>query len=384
MVRSPLDIQTLSSRGCFGKGIFSRSVPTHGRLPPSPGEGRQRRDEAGGEVLERFELTQRKRIDLHGQWKKKWDEKAEEEKRHGEERSEQQRRQQQEKQLLEDVDRLEGTEEPFAVKHPQLPEASCRLEGGNTVECILDGSEGTTAATPALDSTMEASAVDSTFTQITEERRRYSRFVQQMESLAESDPYKVTEYLQLGSEEAFYLVQELGELTVWTTPTEGASPHICSPAELWCTFREANCRFLERYIAYRYFRQKGWVPKSGLKCGVDFLLYKEGPAVYHSSYAVIVKLVDPPLGTTSPRDVISSTSTEGRDPPQLTWQEVMSHCRVSESVAKDLLVCYVMQLAPPAALPSGDWRNSPDCVADFTVCEVLVRRWVPDRERSAK
>ena len=61
---------------------------------------------------------------------------------------------------------------------------------------------------------------------------------------------------------------------------------------LWLHFWGINGCFVERYTAYQYYRNKGWVPKSGLKFGVDFLLYKEGPPFYHSTYAVIVRLIE--------------------------------------------------------------------------------------------
>ena len=38
----------------------------------------------------------------------------------------------------------------------------------------------------------------------------------------------------------------------------------------WQTFQKRDPRFLQRYIVYHYFRSKGWIPKSGLKYGVDF------------------------------------------------------------------------------------------------------------------
>jgi len=39
---------------------------------------------------------------------------------------------------------------------------------------------------------------------------------------------------------------------------------------MWLEFSRLSPRFPERYVAYHYFRSKGWVPKTGLKFGSDF------------------------------------------------------------------------------------------------------------------
>jgi len=39
---------------------------------------------------------------------------------------------------------------------------------------------------------------------------------------------------------------------------------------MWRVFSDLSPRFPECYIAYHYFRSKGWVPKTGLKVGSDF------------------------------------------------------------------------------------------------------------------
>ena len=39
---------------------------------------------------------------------------------------------------------------------------------------------------------------------------------------------------------------------------------------LWHRFSAANNRFIPNYVAYHYFRSKGWVPKVGLKYGAEY------------------------------------------------------------------------------------------------------------------
>ena len=39
--------------------------------------------------------------------------------------------------------------------------------------------------------------------------------------------------------------------------------------------------FLMNYVAYHHFRSLGWVPRAGIKFGVDWLLYNRGPVFDH-------------------------------------------------------------------------------------------------------
>ena len=40
--------------------------------------------------------------------------------------------------------------------------------------------------------------------------------------------------------------------------------------ELWKRCCAVKVKFLPHYVAYHYFRSKGWVPKPGLLFGADF------------------------------------------------------------------------------------------------------------------
>ena len=62
--------------------------------------------------------------------------------------------------------------------------------------------------------------------------------------------------------------------------------------ELWRLFRSFDSRFPSKYVAYHYYRSRGWVPRCGLKFGVDFLLYVHGPRDYHATFSLVVEEVD--------------------------------------------------------------------------------------------
>ena len=39
---------------------------------------------------------------------------------------------------------------------------------------------------------------------------------------------------------------------------------------LWKRFCAVDSAFVEKYVVYHHLRSKGWVPKAGLKYGVNF------------------------------------------------------------------------------------------------------------------
>ena len=87
-----------------------------------------------------------------------------------------------------------------------------------------------------------------------------------------------TENLQLCMEEAMFLCFGLGCLHI--VAAEHPAPY--SIDELWTRFQELKGTFVAEYAAYHHFRAKGWVTKTGIKYGVDWILYRKGPAFFHS------------------------------------------------------------------------------------------------------
>ena len=58
-------------------------------------------------------------------------------------------------------------------------------------------------------------------------------------------------------------------------------------------------RFEEKYIVYEDLRKKGYIPRAGMKFGVDFVVYKKGPGIDHSPFMVHIEhdhlVIDPIL-----------------------------------------------------------------------------------------
>ncbi|KAK3088545.1 hypothetical protein FSP39_020418 [Pinctada imbricata] len=164
---------------------------------------------------------------------------------------------------------------------------------------------------------------------------------------------------------AFFLAYGLGSLIVY-----GENQEKLLLSGMWKIFCQRRKNFVPKYIAYHYYRSKGWVPKSGLKFGSDFVIYKEGPAFYHSSYSVILRMVDSETLTTC-------TGYPQRD---LDWTRLSGLSRVTEHVAKELLICYVLK---PSSL-SEEEILLPSCISKFKVKEHVVTRWVSSQEREHK
>ncbi|KAI7836749.1 hypothetical protein COHA_009387 [Chlorella ohadii] len=126
---------------------------------------------------------------------------------------------------------------------------------------------------------------------------------------------------------------------------------------LWRRLQQLRPDFFLLYLAYHHFRSKGWIPRTGLQYGADFVLYQRHPALTHSDYAVTVVPLRP-----------------GQRAP-MGWHDLQISNRLSTQVSKKLLLLYVQE-------PDGGAdRSSPNALAQVAVHERLVRRWVPESHR---
>ncbi|NWZ56348.1 SEN2 endonuclease, partial [Haliaeetus albicilla] len=172
------------------------------------------------------------------------------------------------------------------------------------------------------------------------------------------NPFRIFEYLQLSLEEAFFLVYALGCLSIYY------SEEPLTILKLWEVFSEVKPNFKTTYMAYHYFRSKGWVPKVGLKYGTDLLLYRKGPPFYHASYSVIAELVD--------------DNFEGPLRRPLSWKSLSGLNRTTVNASKELMLCYLIK---PSDMTEEEMLT-PECMKRIKVQELIVTRWVSSRERS--
>ncbi len=60
--------------------------------------------------------------------------------------------------------------------------------------------------------------------------------------------------------------------------------------------KQIHNKFEEKYIIYNDLRDKGYIPRPGLKFGADFVVYKKGPGLEHSPFIVHVLPHDSKIG----------------------------------------------------------------------------------------
>lgn len=190
------------------------------------------------------------------------------------------------------------------------------------------------------------------------------------------------EHLQLTPEEAFFLSFGLGVLRI--SDTESGMP--LSTANMLTRFRQYSFfpprvgpeepelgpddGFLLHYAVYHHFRSLGWVPRAGIKFGVDWLLYTRGPVFDHAEFGIMV---------------VPSYSDDwwkrgGKQGPRKTWDWLHNSVRVLSHVMKSLVLVYVDVPAPArfeAALDAG----ITEALKLYRIREVTVKRWSSNRNR---
>ncbi len=87
--------------------------------------------------------------------------------------------------------------------------------------------------------------------------------------------------------EAYYLLNN-GEISIYDVKN---SSHL-STKEFHEIATKIHFKFEEKNVIYRDLRERGYVPRPGLKFGADFVVYKRGPGLEHSSFIVHVLPAD--------------------------------------------------------------------------------------------
>ncbi|KAF5235148.1 hypothetical protein FAUST_7273 [Fusarium austroamericanum] len=193
---------------------------------------------------------------------------------------------------------------------------------------------------------------------------------------------KNMEHLQLMPEEAFFLNFGLGALQV-TDPASGSQ---LSSLDLLRLFRQHSYfpprveaedpalqpddNFLVHYAVYHHFRSLGFVPRGGIKFGVDWLLYTRGPVFDHAEFGLIV--------IPSYSDALWKES--GKQNPQKTWQWLHGTVRVLSHVTKSLVLVYV-DVPPPSKFEQALEKGVAEALKLYKVREVMVKRWSTNRNR---
>jgi len=83
--------------------------------------------------------------------------------------------------------------------------------------------------------------------------------------------------------EAFYLLKN-NKITIFD-PKKGIYLGL---EEFYEIAKKIHHKFEEKFIIYKDLRDKGYIPRPGLKFGADFVVYKKGPGLEHSPFIVHV------------------------------------------------------------------------------------------------
>jgi tRNA-intron endonuclease len=83
--------------------------------------------------------------------------------------------------------------------------------------------------------------------------------------------------------EAYYLLEK-DEITIFDVKNN----EFMTPDKFHDIAKEIHNKFEEKYIIYEDLRNKGYIPRPGLKFGADFVVYRRGPGLEHSLFMVHV------------------------------------------------------------------------------------------------
>lgn len=192
------------------------------------------------------------------------------------------------------------------------------------------------------------------------------------------------EHLQLTLEEALFLQFGFGVLEVFDPFTrKPLSSHdlltICRLSSEFGPQSQVSMpddSFMLSYVVYHHFRSLGWVVRSGIKFGVDYLLYNRGPPFSHAEFAItILPAYSHPYWSQS-ADRRAHVAKKTSQP----WSWL--HCinRVNTQVKKTLVLVYVEVPPPKEGILEIDMAIT-EMLSRYTVREIVLKRWSANRSR---
>lgn len=166
-----------------------------------------------------------------------------------------------------------------------------------------------------------------------------------------------TEHLQLTLCEAFYAAYVSDILDIYIPDRTVASEKAC-----WTLFCEmTKGTFAYRYAAYYKYKTTGWLPRSGLKYGVDWVLYKtETKNHTHASFCIVLNY---PL-------------RDEEDNLERSWIGLQNRLRLVKNVSKTLILASI-EFNTGQALGRNHPLDASSAVNCVKVTEVTVDRWIP-------
>jgi len=88
---------------------------------------------------------------------------------------------------------------------------------------------------------------------------------------------------ELSLVEAYYLLKK-GRISIFDVENQKE----LTSEQFFEFAKNHHTKFEEKYAIYQDLREKGYIPRPGLKFGADFVVYKKGPGLEHSPFIVHV------------------------------------------------------------------------------------------------
>jgi tRNA-splicing endonuclease subunit Sen2 len=142
---------------------------------------------------------------------------------------------------------------------------------------------------------------------------------------------------------------------------------------------EPDDPFMLSYVVYHHYRSLGWVVRSGVKFGVDYLLYNRGPAFSHAEFSVTIlpSYSHPYWEKTEEHRQYAAEKTKK------SWWWLHGVNRVQAQVHKHLILCYVEIPSPWRGEEKGKDVDVGLELSRYKVRDVTVKRWTPNRNRDS-
>lgn len=162
-----------------------------------------------------------------------------------------------------------------------------------------------------------------------------------------------TEHLQLTLVEAYYS----SFIAKCLVLKDSNSKILNDPIATWSTFCDRSQRFPLLFVAYCRYRSARWIPRSGVKYGVDWVLYPAATKKHsHAPYCVILRFA-----------TNSETAQIDR-----SWIRLQNRLRLVKNVAKTLVIATITLKQNVDVTKSFETAFR---MAD--VSEITVDRWIP-------
>lgn len=161
------------------------------------------------------------------------------------------------------------------------------------------------------------------------------------------------EHIQISLVEAYYLAYIRGVLLIQLPDGK----LLRDGHRAWRLFVQRKPRFGMLFVAYVRYRAMGWRPRSGLKYGVDWVLYPADTAHHqHSPFCVVLRM---------------EGETE-RGMMESSWIRLQNRLRLVKNVSKSLIIA---QLSTTNAHVAHD-SSLQNALSTVCIREITVDRWV--------